>query len=180
MRLRPTKNLLLWLLAGTSAWADAPTVCHSFSLLGIECGACVYLVEYSLRETKGVAAVEVTQGMESHAKITYNPRLVGEHKIAQAVREATPLHGEPYTARLKLRIQGYAEQADTVHALFQRWQDSVRVDVLNREKGELLVSFLPLKKAPAPDASTGWTLDLWAKAASDVTPRAIVWEVPRE
>jgi copper chaperone CopZ len=180
MLLQLTKSILIGLLAGAAAWANAPAVSRSFSLLGVECGGCVYLVEYSLRETKGVSAVEVTQGVECQAKVTYNPVLVSEQNIAQAVREATPLHGEPYTARLKLRIQGYAEHAGEVQGLFKRWQDSVRVEVLDPDKGELCFSFLPLKRDPVTAAFTGWTLSLWAEAARNNTPCAIVWEVPQE
>lgn len=180
MRLHPMKHLFLWFLTGAAAWANAPVVCRSFSLLGVECGGCVYLVEYSLRETKGISEVEITQGLECHAKITYNPLLVGEQNIAQAVRQATPLHGEPYTARLKLRVQNYAENAGAVQALFKRWQDSVRMEVLDPDKGELCISFLPLKRDPVTAVATGWSLSLWAEAAGSNTPHAIAWEVPQD
>lgn len=180
MRLHPIKHLLLWLLAGATARADAPSVSRSYRLLGVECGGCVYMVELALRETKGVTSVEVTQGVECRATVTYNPLLVGDHRVAQAVREATPIHDEPYTAQLKLRIRGYPEQAAAVHSVFERWKDSVSIAVLDPDKGDLLLSFLPLKIGSRSEGHTGWSLSLWAEAARNSPPRGIRWELPQE
>lgn len=180
MRFHPVKYLLLWILAGTTARADAPSVSRSYRLLGVECGGCVYMVEHALRETKGITAVEVAQGVECRATVTYNPLLVGDHRIAQAVREATPIHGEPYTAQLKLRIRGYAEHSAAVHSVFERWKDSVSIAVLDADKGDLLLSFLPLKPGARSEGSTGWSLSLWAEAAKNSPPRGISWELPQE
>lgn len=178
MRFQPIKYFLLWILVGTTARADAPSVSRSYRLLGVECGGCVYMVEQALRETKGVTAVEVTQGVECRATVTYNPLLVGDHKVAQAVREATPIHGEPYSAQLKLRVRGYAEHATAVLAVFERWKDSVSVAVLDPDKGDLLLSFMPLKLGSRSGTSTGWSLSLWAEAAKNSTPHGISWELP--
>ena len=180
MRFHPTTYFLLWLVAGTTVRADAPSVSRSYRLLGVECGGCVYMVEHALRETKGVTAVEVTQGVECRATVTYNPLLVWDHKVAQAVHEATPIHGEPYTAQLKLRIRSYAEHATAVHAAFEHWKDSVSVAVLDADKGELLVSFLPLKLSSRSEGNKGWSLSLWAEAAKNSTPRGISWELSQE
>jgi len=180
MRFQPLKHFLLWILAGTTVRADAPSVCRSYRLLGVECGGCVYMVEHALRETKGVTAVEVSQGVECRATVTYNPLLLGDHKVAQAVREATPIHGEPYTAQLKLRIRDYAEHAAALHAVFERWKDSVSLAVLDADKGDLLLSFLPLKIGSRSEGPTGWSLSLWAEAARNSMPRQISWELPQE
>ena len=149
-------------------------------LKGVECGGCVYLVEHSLRETKGVVSVQVNQGLECTAIVTFNPLLVAEQKVAQAVRDATSLHGEPYSAQLKMSVRGYARHADSVQALFRRWEDSVRVEVIDFEKGELLLSFLPFKSGGVPPASPGWSLGLWEDAAKAGLPAGVRWEFPRE
>jgi len=47
-----------------------------------------------------------------------------------------------------------------VQALFSRWKDSVRLQVIVLEKGELLVFFLPLKSIGAPPDAPGWSLGL--------------------
>lgn len=179
MKPHPFKRSFLLFLAGSAAFAEDPAaVCRSFQVKGVECGGCVYVVEQSLRERKGVASVQVIQGLETFARVTFNPLLVGEQCLAQAVREATPLHGEPYAARLRMRIRGYAQNSALVRDLFERWKDSVRFEELDAEKGELLLSFLPLKGGGDSPNSVGWSLSVWRDAAKQCLPAELTWEIP--
>jgi copper chaperone CopZ len=180
MKLLAIKYMFPLMLAGTALAGAPDTVCRTFRLRGVECGGCVYMVEQSLRETRGIVSAQVTQGVECRATVTYSPLAVGEQGVAQAVRDAHSLHGEPYAAQLKLNVRGYAAHADSVRALFRRWEDAVRVEVLNFEKGELLLSFLPLKGGGASPVSPGWSLALWAEAAGAGLPEGVTWELPVE
>jgi hypothetical protein len=44
--------------------------------------------------------------------VSYDPKLVSEHQIAQAVREAPGLHGMPYIATMKVRVPGFSQHVD--------------------------------------------------------------------
>ncbi|MBV6498682.1 MAG: hypothetical protein CJBNEKGG_00910 [Prosthecobacter sp.] len=135
--------------------APARTV---FVVSGLECGSCVYMVQNQLSHTAGVTAVEVIQGVEGYARVDYDPKLVSEHQIAQAVREAPGLHGTPYIATLKLRIPDYAPNAARVKALFEPWKPAVAMEVWDEKQGELIVYFAEMKKDSSGAFPRGWSL----------------------
>ncbi|MEZ5387900.1 MAG: heavy-metal-associated domain-containing protein [Prosthecobacter sp.] len=149
-------------------------VTRTFYVSGIECGSCVYSVQQSVTETKGVADVTVVQFIDSIANVTFDPKTVSDQQIAQAVREAYPLHGMPYLATLKLRMPGYAQHAAKVDGLFAGWKQSVTMEVTDKAKGELVIHFLPLEVDAKKSAPQGWSIALLTEAckeASDSTSR---------
>jgi hypothetical protein len=91
-----------------------------------------------------VSDVAVVQVIDSFANVTFDPQLVSEHQIAQAVREAYPLHGMPYLATLKLRLPDYAKHAAKADAVLTRWKDWITVKRVDQTKGEFEIHFLPL------------------------------------
>lgn len=160
--MRFTLPTLLLLAAGQFSGTLAEpvgTVTRTFYVTGVECGACVYLVQLSASERKGVVKADVVQTAENYANVTFNPRLVSEHQIAQAIREAMPLHGAPYLARLKVRVGEYARHAAALDALFQQWGGLVQCEVLDRSKGELMVHFLPLETRASQTGPGGWSAE---------------------
>jgi copper chaperone CopZ len=167
----------------------AKLVDRTFYISGLECGSCVYMAQQALTETAGVAEVEVVQMLDSYAKVRYDPKQLSEHQIAQAVREAIPLHGMPYLASLKLRIPAYAEadHAAKVQALFAGWKKWLEVDVMDEREGELVIHFLPLpgqavanpqalakaelkQEAKGPQ---GWTLAMLEEALRAPAPKGL-------
>jgi copper chaperone CopZ len=129
-----------------------------FIVSGLECGSCVYMVQNQLSHTNGIAEVEVLQGVEGYARVNYDPKLISEHQIAQAVREAPGLHGTPYIATLKLRVPGYSQKAPRVKALFEQWKPTVEMEVWDEKQGDLIVYFEELKKDPKGALPRGWSL----------------------
>ena len=155
-------------------------VTRTFYVTGVECGACVYLVQLSASERKGVLKADVEQTADSYANVTFDPRLVSEHQIAQAIREAMPLHGPPYLARLKLRVGQYAKHAAAVASLFERWRDWVQCEVLDRTKGELMVHFLPLEAGAAQNGASGWSAAKLRAALQTSLPAGVSVEFVEE
>jgi copper chaperone CopZ len=138
--------------------AEPPvSVSRTFYVSGVECGACVYLVELSVSACNGVLKADVTQAAEGVAVVTFDPRLVTEHQIARAISEAMPLHGSPYLSRLRIRVGEYAKHVEALVLLFQNWRELVRFEVLNRNNGELLVHFLPMESAASKNGAAGWS-----------------------
>jgi len=156
------------------------SVTRTFYVTGIECGACIYLVQLSASERKGVLKADVEQTADSYANVTFDPLLVSEHQIAQAIRGAMPLHGAPYLARLKIRVGQYAKHAPSVALLFERWRDLVRLEVLDPSKGELLVNFLPLETGSAQTAAPGWNTAEFRTALQDGLPAGVTVEIVEE
>ncbi len=127
----------------------------TFYVGGVECPSCVYSVNYSISQLKSVSDVTAGQFIENYANVTFDPKVVSIHQIAQAVTEAAPLHGVPYVATMKLFIPDYAKEQNSrkVDALFARWKALVEVETVDRAAGEFILRFQPLKfdeKKPGP------------------------------
>lgn len=173
--MRLLRNLAVsWGVMAVLACAGEPEsqVKTSFVIAGLECGACLYVVQDALTRAPGVSEVEMVQTGENFARVTFDPRKITEHQLAQAVREAPPLHGKPYLASLKLRIPGYPEQqnAAKLQALFSHWKDWVTLAVTDAAKGELVIEFLPLEEDQLVPKPLGWNLRLLADAIQAPAP----------
>ncbi len=149
--------LCLLTLLHTALHAAQP-VTRTFYVTGVECGSCVYMVQQSITETKGVEDATVIQLIDAYANVTYDAQRLTEHQIAQAVREAIPLHGQPYLATLKLKMPTYAAHASEVDAAFAAWKDIVWLETTDKAKGELTIHFHELKADAKKAGPRGWTL----------------------
>ena len=129
-----------------------------FTISGLECGSCVYMVQHQLSQTPGIAEVEVLQGLEGYASVSYDPKLVSDHQIAQAVRETPGLHGTPYIATMKLRVPGFFQHEAQVKSLFEKWKPSIELVIWDAHAGELIVNFAELKKDAKGVLPRGWSL----------------------
>lgn len=158
-------------MAGLRAAEKQPAM--TFYVSGVECGSCVYIVQQSIRETKGVADATVVQMIDACANVVFDPKVSSEHQIAQAVREALPIHGKPYLATLKLHVPGYAKHAAKVDSLFARWKDWVELETVDKSKGELLIHFHELRIDPKKTGPQGWSLAQFAAAMKSPKPKGL-------
>jgi len=137
----------------------------------------VYLVEQAVREVPGVSRVSVVQSLENCADVIFDPKLVSEHQIAQAVFTAPALHGTPYRAVLRMRMPDCVRQEAKMTAFFEQWKKCVELQVLNRKKGELAVHFLPLKTDPEKPGPQGWSVARFWELFKKGLPEGTVLEV---
>jgi len=142
----------------TATLHAAEPVTRTFYVSGVECGSCVYMVQQSVTETKGVSDATVIQLIDAYANVTFDPTALTEHQVAAAVSGATPLHGKPYLATLKLTVTDFPKHAAKIQAAFTTWKDEVWLDVLDRAQGELEIHFHDFKTAPAKPGPRGWSL----------------------
>ncbi|WP_395745958.1 heavy-metal-associated domain-containing protein [Prosthecobacter sp.] len=157
--------LLLALLPAVSRLQAAELVTRTFYVSGIECGSCVYMVQQSVAGTKGVSEVMVVQVIDGYANVTFDPAVVSDQQIAQAVREAYPLHGTPYVAALKLKVADFAKNAAKVEGLFAEWKKFLKLEVMDKGAGDLTVHFLPLEADKKKAGPQGWSFGQWMEAA---------------
>lgn len=129
-----------------------------FSICGLECGSCVYVVQTQLTQTRGISEIEVLQHAGGFARVSYDPRLISEHQIAQSVRETYALHGMPYIASMKLRVPGFSKHAGEIKAMFESWKPLIALQVFNEHEGELIVSFSELERDAKFILPRGWSL----------------------
>lgn len=158
-------RLVALLIAATSLLSAAdPVVTRTFYVSGVECGSCVYMVQQSIGETKGVKDVQVVQIIDNYAQVTFNPKRVSDHQIAQAVREAIPLHGTPYLATLRVKMPDYAKHKAAVDKLFAGWKGSVTLVPSLEVKDEFAIHFEPLKADSKKAEPRGWSLATFTEA----------------
>jgi copper chaperone CopZ len=151
-------RLFALLITATSLLSAAdPVVTRTFYVSGVECGSCVYMVQQSIGETKGVDDVQVVQIIDNYAQVTFNPTAVSDHQIAQAVREAIPLHGTPYLATLRVRMPDYAKHKAAVDRLFAGWKGFVTLVPSLEVKDEFTIHFEPLKADTKKSGPQGWS-----------------------
>ncbi|MFO1437017.1 MAG: heavy-metal-associated domain-containing protein [Verrucomicrobiaceae bacterium] len=156
--------LALFFALKTAVSAADPVVTRTFYVSGVECGSCVYMVQQSIGETKGVEDVQVVQIIDNYAQVTFNPKRVSDHQIAQAVREAIPLHGTPYLATLRVKMPDYAKHKAAVDKLFAGWKGSVTLVPSLEVKDEFTIHFEPLKTDAKKAEPQGWSLAAFTEA----------------
>lgn len=158
-------RLFALVIAATSVLSAAdPVVTRTFYVSGVECGSCVYMVQQSIGETKGVEDVQVEQIIDNYAQVTFNPKRVSDHQIAQAVREAIPLHGTPYLATLRVKVPDYAKHKAAIDQLFAGWKGSVTLVPSLEVKDEFTIHFEPLKADAKKAEPQGWSLAAFTEA----------------
>lgn len=157
---------ILLIAFGSLCAAEKPqTITRTFYVTGVECGSCVYVVQQSVSETKGVSEVTLVQVVDNYANVTFDPQVVGEHQIAQAVREALPIHGMPYLASLRVKMPNYTKQKAQVDALFAGWKSSVTLVPSLDIKDEFAIHFEELKADAKKLGPQGWNFTQFAEAA---------------
>jgi copper chaperone CopZ len=152
------------LMMSASLHAADPAVTRTFYVSGVECGSCVYMVQQSIGEMKGVEDVQVVQIIDNYAQVTFNPKTVSDHQIAQAVREAIPLHGTPYLATLRVKMPQYAKHKAAIDQLFADWKGSVTFVPSLEVKEEFAIHFEPLKADTKKAEPQGWSLATFTEA----------------
>ncbi|MDI1311947.1 heavy-metal-associated domain-containing protein [Prosthecobacter sp.] len=145
----------------------------TFYVSGVECGSCVYVVQQSISEMKGVSDATVVQVIDNYANVVFDPKVVSEHQIAQAVREALPIHGKPYLATLKLHVADYAKHVAKVDCLFARWKDWVELETVDKGRGELLIHCNELKNDAKKTGPQGWSLAQFTAAMKSPAPAGL-------
>lgn len=154
----------------------------TFYVAGVECAACVFAVNDSVRRLSGIDEVIDGQNNANYINVTFDPDKVSAHQIAQAVTDAFPLHGAPYVPTLRLVVPGYGEgeNAARVAGVFAKWKDWVEFEVAKPGKGELVVRFKPLVSDPAKVAATGWSHAAMGEALAKVLPPGTKVELVKE
>lgn len=163
MKLHRLASICLFLIPAAGAAADPgpakPTATTlTFYVAGVECPACVFSVNDSVRRLDGVEEVIDGQNNANFINVTFDPEKVSAHQIAQAVTDAFPLHGAPYVATMRLVVPGYGEggNAEKVAAVFAKWKDWIDLEAAKPGKGELVVRFHPLANGDEKASVRGW------------------------
>ena len=111
------------------------------------------------------------------AQVRFDSHVVSYHQVAQAIADAGAALGKKLDPRLKIRVPEYAQagNAAKVDAVFagKRLNQRVRIEPLDRTKGEFLVHFLPLKLDPSETGPQGFNGGHINHPIHDAPPRGL-------
>lgn len=141
---------------------------------GVECPGCAFSVNYAISQLKGVGEVVSGQMVDDFVNVTFDPGRISVHQLAQAVSEATALHGVPYQASLRLVIPDHAKEGNgaRLEALLQKWADWAEMEVIDRTTGQFSLKFRPLKPGGAAGPQ-GLALEKIVEAVTAPAPTGI-------
>src|SRR5262249_47786277 len=113
----------------------------------------------ALQKVKSVTAATFGSHNE-YVTVQFDSHVVSYHQIAQAIADAGKAAGKKYDPQLKIEIPDYAtaDHAAKIDALFagKRLNQRVRIEPLDKAKGEFILHFLPLELDPSETAPQGF------------------------
>jgi copper chaperone CopZ len=159
--------------------ADAPaphTPTLAFLLTGADTPADAAAIRAAVQPLKSVSKVAVDSARSS-VQVRFDSHVVSYHQVAQAIRDAGTATGKNYAPRLKLTVPDYAQgdNAAKVDAIFagKRLNTRVRLEPLDKARGEFLVHFLALTVDPADPAVQGFNGGHLNHPLHDPPPRGL-------
>ena len=111
------------------------------------------------------------------ALVRFDSHVVSYHQVAQVIADSGAALGKKFDPRLKIRAPEYAQagNAAKVDAVFagKRLNQRVRIEPLDKTKGEFLVHFLPLQLDPAESGPQGFNGGHLNHPIHDAPPRGL-------
>lgn len=182
--MKPSLLIALSLLVPTVAFTAQPKgqpaafkphpVTATFYIDNVQCGGCVSAIEASLSKVPSFKEFKMNPP-ENYAQISFDTHVSSFHQIAQAIANAEPQHGQKYAPTLRFTVPDYAkdDNAAKVDAVFAKRKEWVKVECLNREKGEFVIHFLPLQVAAGKPGPQGWNAGHFGHAIHDPAPKGL-------
>jgi copper chaperone CopZ len=160
--------------AEKAAYKPAP-VTLTFFVSNVECDNCVANITESIQKVKSVTKVEKLTPKSGYVNVSFDAHADSYQQIAQAIADATLAHGKKYAATMKIRVPDYAKEdnAAKVDAIFAKSSAFVKVEVTNKEKGEFLMSFLPLTVDAKKTGPQGWNGGRFGHPIHDAPPKGL-------
>jgi copper chaperone CopZ len=148
---------------------------QTFYIANVECDTCVANITESIKKVKSVTKVEKLTPTSGYANVSFDSHADSFQQIAQAIADATPAKGKKYAATMKLRVPDYAkgDNAAKVDAIFAKSAAFVKVEATDKEKGEFLMSFLPLTVDPKKTGPQGWNGGRFGHPIHDPPPKGL-------
>ncbi len=157
-----------------AAAEKAKPVTATFYINEVKCSSCVSAIDESLRKLPTVTKVDNLSENTGLANVTFDPKTVSYHQVAQAIFATAPVHSDPYIASLKFTIADYAKagNAAKVDAIFAQHKSNVRVEMKNKARGEFALFFEPLR-AEGKKGPQGWNFDQFVAAIQEPAPKGL-------
>ncbi len=133
-------------------------------------------LQASLQKLKSVRKINLNLA-RGYAQVRFDSHVVSYHQVAQAIADAGTALGRKFDPRLKVQVPAYSATGNAlrVDAVFagKRLNQRVRIEPLDKAKGEFLVHFLPLQIDPSVAGPQGFNGGHLNHPIHDAPPRGL-------
>ena len=147
-----------------------------FHISGAASEADADAIRGAVKKLKSVLDVSISTARDS-VRVRFDSHVVSYHQVAQAITDAGAARGKKFDPTLKLTVPDYAKpgSAAKVDAVLagKRLNQRVRVEPLDRVRGEFLIHFLPLTIDPAESGPQGFNGGHLHHPIHDPPPRGL-------
>jgi copper chaperone CopZ len=155
---RPHTPTLIYYLSAVADQTDADTIVRS------------------VKKLPSVRKADVNIG-RAYVQVRFDSHVVSYHQVGQAIADAGAVVGKKFEPRLRIRIAEYSqgENAAKVDAVLagKRLNQRVRIEPLDKAKGEFLVYLLPLEIDSATTGPQGFNGGHLNHPLHDPPPRGL-------
>lgn len=174
--------LILAFVAAASLHAAEPgddayrphTPTLSFHLTHADDAADAAAIRASVQKLASVRKITFASGS---VQVRFDSHVVSYHQVAQAIAAAGAARGKAFDPSLKITVPEYAQggNAAKVDAVFagKRLNQRVRIEPLDKARGEFLIHFLPLTLDPAESGPEGFNGGHLNHPIHDAPPRGL-------
>lgn len=146
----------------------------TFHLTHAEDAADTEAIRASVQKLASVRKIVFTTGA---VQVRFDSHVVSYHQVAQAIADAGKARGKNFDPTLKISVPEYAQadNATKVDAVFagKRLNQRVRIEALDKVRGEFLLHFLPLATDPQESGPQGFNGGHLNHPIHDATPRGL-------
>lgn len=168
-------SLLLFALVSPLRAADPHPLTQTFYVSGVKNEGDVAAIKESLKQVKSVTKVDGLTAESGWANVSFDSHADSYQQVAQAIADAKSSGGTPFSVTMKVRVPDYAkdDNAAKVDAIFAKHQANVKVETVDREKGEFVIHFLPLNLDAKRQGPQGWSGGHFGHAIHDAPPKGL-------
>lgn len=165
-------------VTGGLVWAAAPAAkpgpnepspqTRTFFIEGVHSAADVKAITDKVMKVPTVTKVEGLTPTSGFANVSFDHHGVTHQQIAQAIADAGK-----FEATFRFAIPDYAANAEKVDAIFAKVKDEARIESTNKEKGEFVLHFLPLKGGTPSPHGIGFNFGKIGHPVMDPPPKGL-------
>lgn len=139
-----------------------------FFIEAVKTDADVKTITDAVMKVKSVTKVDRLTPTSGFASISFDHHAVTHQQIAQAIADAGA-----FKVSFRFIIPAYAANADKVDAIFAKVKDEVQIEATDKEKGEFVLRFLPLKTGKAGPHGIGFNFGKIGHPLCDPAPKGL-------
>jgi hypothetical protein len=153
--------------------ADGPhpnPVTRTFYIAGISSQRDVEKINAEVARLPSVTAVQGLTPTSGYVRVAFDTHAIFMHLIAQAIMDQGA-----FTVTQKFEVPGYAEHAEKLDALFAklRADRQVKIEPIDKAKGQFLLTFLPIKPDPSDPRKVGFNPGHLGHPIHDAPPKGL-------